>query len=193
MSIDYALLRYAEYKTSPYKNLLSLSKTYNRVMDVKNRLFDRVSQANTEGSQCALCDGDVVLNYVENKVVGGLAQMLPPGATDLEVLIEVSLGNVPLVYLIQWASDAQWARVLDGRGNERARCIFEQLNNAAKNKMDCYHIRLVADERLLQGFITKNKASHHIEAYLARAFGPQTVWFGYEKAEALDSCLVHLA
>jgi hypothetical protein len=188
MSIDYdrVLLRYAEYKASPYKNLRSLSQ------GTKNRLFDRVSQANTEGSQCALCDGDIVINYVENKVVGGLAQMLPVGATDREVLDEVYLGNVSLATLIHCASDAQWARVLDGRGNERARRIFRQLDEHAKNKIDCYHIRLVADGQLLQGFITKHKASPHIEAYLAQAQAPLTVYYGYQKAEVLNSCLAHL-
>lgn len=194
MSIDYdrVLSRYAEYKASNYKNIRSLSREYNNSLQVKNRLFDRVSQANTEGSQCALCEGDVIINYVENKAVGGLAQMLPPDATDREVIDQIYLGGISIAELIHWASNAQWARVLDGCGSKRARSIYAQLNEGAKNKMDYYHIRLIADERLLQGFITKNKVSPHIEEYLAQAHGPLIVYYGYEKAEALDSCLIHL-
>ena len=69
------------------------------------------------------------------------------------------------------------------------------INEVEKNKMDCYHICIVnADTgNLLQGFITKHKASPHIEAYLSQASGGYlTVWYGYQKAEELNSCQVLL-
>ena len=192
--IDYdpVLQRYTAYKASTFRDIRSLAKTYCQAASISQ--FNRVSQANTEGSQCTLGDDDIVLNFVENRVVGDLAQMLPPGATDREVLDEVKLGGVSLAELIHWASDAQWARVIDGRGRLRARHIFARISEAAENAMDCYHIRLINDEgNLLQGFITHHHASQHIEDALAVAAGRTiTVWSGYEKANVLNHIVVSL-
>ena len=156
-TIDYVkvLNRFAAYKASDFKDMHSLSRAY------INKDADRVTQANTPGCQCVLRHGDRVLNFVENIVIGDLAGMLPPGATDREIVDEVFLGGTSLATLIHWASDDQWIRVINWRGRLLAQSIYLAIGG----RQDCYHIRLI-DERtgnLLHGFITKNRASVNIE------------------------------
>lgn len=192
INYDQVLERYVAYKASNYKDIRSLAKSYCQAICINQ--FNRVSQANTENSQCTLGLNDIVLNFVENKVVGCLANMLPPDATDREVVDEVKLGGVSLAELIHWASDEQWARVIDNCGRIRARHIFACISLADKNNMDCYHIRMINDDgNLLQGFITSHHASQHIEEALAKVSGCTiTIWYGYEKAYVLNHIVVCL-
>lgn len=179
---DQVLERYAAYKESDFKDIRALSKSYCQSEGING--FDQVTQANTAGCQCVLHNNDIVLNVVEYKRIGGLAQMLPPDATDREVVDEVKLGGISLAELIHWASDAQWARVIDGRGRTRARDIFTRISEVVVNKMDYYYIHLIVnDGPLLRGFVTERDACQHIEDALASAAGHTIdVWYAYEKA-----------
>lgn len=175
--IDYnkVLQRFAAYKASDFKDLLGLSNQFT------NKGPARVTQANTNGCQCVLGRHDIIMNFVENKVVGDLTAMLPAGASDREIVDEVFLGGTSLASLIHWASDDQWIRVINGRGRQLA----QRLYRAFQGSMDSYHVRLIDGRtgNLLQGFITKNRGSAHIEAYLQNAPDTTlTVWYGYEKA-----------
>jgi hypothetical protein len=181
MDYNKILSRYANYKASTFRDLLSLSRAYT------NKGFDRITQANTEGCQCSLRPGDQVLNFVENIEVGGLAAMLPPGATDREIVDEIFLGGTSIATLINWASDEQWSRVINGRGRHLAQRLYGLIGGAIDGAMDCYHIRLINNHgSLLQGFLTKNRASDHIEAFLENCAEPLTVWYGYEKAASMS-------
>ena len=176
-NIDYdkVLGRFAAYKASDFKDLLSLSRQYT------NKGADRITQARTPGCQCTLAFRDVVVNFVEKKVVGDLAAMLPAGATDREIVDEIFLGGTSLATLIHRASDEQWSRVINGRGRRLAQRIFQAIGGL----QDSYHIRLIDVHTgcLLQGFITNNRASDNIEDYLCNApDATLTVWYGYEKA-----------
>lgn len=193
MDYDKILSRYATYKQSTFRDLRSLSKTFGQG-GAAARQHDRVSQANTEGSQCVLEDGDTVYNFVEKKSVGGLADMLPAGASDREVVDEVMLGGVTLAELINWASDAQWIRVIRGLGRRRAQQIYGAIRNEAAIQTDCYHVRLV-DSRsgaLVQGLVTNRRASEHIEDLLAEMTDNLIVWYGYEKDEVMQFVNVYL-
>lgn len=101
--IDYNKIerRWAEYMASPNKNLRSLSPE-----------DDAITQANTDGCQCRLTNGDFVYNFVEDCfVVGGLAGMLPPGADWRTIVDEVFLGGASLAALISSATDNEWSVV----------------------------------------------------------------------------------
>lgn len=104
MMIDYVKVeqRWAQYMAAGNKtNLLSL---------VEN---DHITQANTEGCQCRLLEGDHVWNFVEDVfVAGGLAGMLPPGSSWLTIVNEVYVGDQSLAALIHRASDERWANVI---------------------------------------------------------------------------------
>ena len=110
MNNDLVLERYAAYKASNFKDIRGLAKSYCQAAGIDN--FDQVTQANTTGCQCVLRTNDGVVNFVENVLVGELANMLPPGATDREVVDEIKVGGISLAELIHWASNAQWARVI---------------------------------------------------------------------------------
>jgi hypothetical protein len=110
MNYDLVLQRYAAYKASNFKDIRGLAKSFCQAADIDN--FDQVTQANTNGCQCVLRNNDVVVNVVENVLVGELANMLPPGATDREVVDEVEVGGISLAELINWASNDQWIRVI---------------------------------------------------------------------------------
>ncbi len=102
--IDYNLIerRWAEYTAAQNKNLRSLSPD-----------DDRITQANTDGCQCRLTNGDFVYNFVEDCfVAGGLAGMLPPGAGWRTIVDEVFLGGKSLATLISQATDNQWISVI---------------------------------------------------------------------------------
>ena len=177
MDYDKILQRYAAYKASTFRDLLSLSRAYT------NKGFERITQANTEGCQCVLRSGDKVLNFVENVEVGDLAAMLPAGASDREIVDELFLGYTSIATLLNWASDERWSRVIKGSGRHSAQELYQLIGSA----MDCYHIRLInGSGQLLQGFLTKNRASDHIEAFLANRIEPVTVWYGYEQASEMQ-------
>lgn len=181
MDYNKILSRYAAYKASTFRDMLSLSRAYT------NKGFERISQANTDGCQCVLRSGDQVLNFVENVVVGDLAAMLPPGATDREIVDEIFLGGTSIATLLNWASDDQWSRVIHGQGRARAQRLYTLIGSA----MDCYHIRLIdSNGQLLQGFLTKNRASDHIEDFLENCADPLTVWYGYEKAPMMSHVIL---
>jgi hypothetical protein len=185
MDYDKILSRYAAYKTSTFRDMLSLSRAYT------NKGFERITQANTDGCQCYLRPGDQVLNFVENVVVGDLSAMLPPGATDRDVVDEIFLGGNSIATLLNWASDEQWSRVINGLGRARAQRLYQLIGSAVDGAMDCYHIRLInGSGQLLQGFLTKNRASDHIEAFLENCVEPLTVWYGYEKAQAMSHVIL---
>jgi hypothetical protein len=178
MDYDKILSRYAAYKASTFKDLLSLSRAYT------NKGYERITQANTEGCQCVLRPGDQVLNFVENVEVGDLAAMLPPGATDRDLVDEIFLGGNSIATLLNWASDEQWSRVINGRGRRAAQQLYQLIGGA----MECYHIRLInSSGQLLQGFLTKNRGSDHIEAFLEnRNEDGLMVWYGYERATTMN-------
>lgn len=103
MMIDYGKVeqRWIQYVAAGNKKLLSI---------VAN---DHIIQANTEGCQCRLTNGDQVWNFVENVyVAGGLAGMQPPGTNWRTIVDEIYVGDEPLAVLIHRASDAQWANVI---------------------------------------------------------------------------------
>ena len=103
MIIDYVKVeqRWAEYMASANKNLGSLSED------------KHITQANTEGCQCRLTNGDFIYNFVEDVfVAGGLSGMLPPGSSWRTIVDVVFLGGAPLAALIHSASDAHWANVI---------------------------------------------------------------------------------
>ncbi len=177
MDYDKILQRYAAYKASTFRDLLSLSRAYT------NKGFERITQANTEGCQCVLRPGDKVLNFMENVEVGDLAAMLPHGATDREIVDEIFLGGTLIATLLNWASDEQWSRVINGRGRRLAQRLYVLIGGP----MDCYHIRLVNGfGNLLHGFITKNRASDNIESFLENRIEPVTVWYGYERTAEMQ-------
>ncbi len=185
MDYDKILNRYNAYKASTFRDLLSLSRAYT------NKGFERITQANTEGCQCVLRPGDQVLNFVENVVVGDLSAMLPAGATDREIVDQIFLGGTSIATLINWASDEQWSRVINGQGRARAQQLYTLIDGAIDGAMDCYHIRLIDNHgSLLQGFLTKNRASDHIETFLENCAEPLTVWYGYEKATMMSHVIL---
>lgn len=100
MDYDKILARFAAYQASDNKGIHLL---------VNNA---RVTQMYTKGCQCRLGPGDIVVNFIENKVVGGLAAMLPPCATNREILDQVFLGDVSLASIIHQASDDEWNTVI---------------------------------------------------------------------------------
>ena len=100
--IDYDIVerRWAAYMATNKKNLRSL------IAD------DNITQANTDGCQCQLINGDQVYNFVERRFVdGGLAGMLPPGASWREIVDEVFVGGESLAAIIHRASDNEWSLV----------------------------------------------------------------------------------
>jgi hypothetical protein len=102
--IDYNKIerRWVEYVAANSKNLRSLSSD-----------DDAITQANTDGCQCRLTNGDFVYNFVEDCfVAGGLAGMLPPGADWKAIVDEVFLGGKSLATLIGQATDNEWSQVI---------------------------------------------------------------------------------
>ncbi len=101
MDYDTILTRFNVIRNAPHK-LLAL------VADVT------ITQANTSSSQCFLRPDGNVFNHVEGVViVGGFAGLLPAGATDREIVDEVSVGGQTLAQILDAVTINQWNNVIN--------------------------------------------------------------------------------
>ena len=101
MDYNKILTRFRAIRSAPHK-LLAL------VDDVT------ITQANTSSSQCILRPDGNVFNHVEGVVIkAGFAGLLPPGATDREIVDEVSVGGQTLAQILDAATTEQWNNVMN--------------------------------------------------------------------------------
>ncbi len=160
------LQRFAQYLETEKTDLMSLVREISYT--IRKPVSDRVSQANTEGSQCRLDNGDKVYNFVTGVYIErGLAGLHPHGAHLDEIVDEIFIGDIPLAVLLELATDAQWDRVVRRPLNHRINAIRQAVPN---RQVPCLRIMLEIDgNRFIHGLVRTWTADRHIEDALRLA------------------------